>query len=122
MTTVSLIADGDDLILPLPEQACEQLGWKIGDTVSWTDHGDGTYSLTKKAPVVNTVKVLVETVQIIKHSYFVDVPADHPQWATDTVTCNEAKSALSEYLDEVITGYRVVSPAEYKKIIGDCDE
>ncbi len=122
MTIVSLIADGDDLILPLPESACEHLGWKIGDTVVWTDNGDGTISLTKKEPTVQKIKVLVEAVQIIKRSYFVDVPAAHPEWATDTVVCQEASPALCENLDEVIVSYRIVSQEEYRKMIGDCDE
>ena len=122
MTTVSLITDGDDLILPLPESACEHLGWKIGDTVVWTDRGDGSFSLTKRDPTTRTVKVLVETVALTKRSYFVDVDADHPEWATDSVVCNDVEPTLTEYLDEVVTGHRVVSQDEYKKLIGDCDE
>lgn len=52
MTTVSLIADGDDLILPLPASMCEDLGWTVGDTVVWTDNNDGSFSLTLAESVV----------------------------------------------------------------------
>ena len=38
--------DGD-LVLPLPFELCEQLGWKIGDAVKWIDNGDGSFTITK---------------------------------------------------------------------------
>lgn len=36
-----------DLILPLPEDLLEGAGWKEGDTLKWTDNGDGSWTLTK---------------------------------------------------------------------------
>lgn len=36
-----------DLILPLPADMLEELDWKEGDVLKWTDRGDGTYALTK---------------------------------------------------------------------------
>lgn len=42
--------DGDDLILPLPDEAMEQMGWKVGDVLVWDVRLDGTVVLTKKAP------------------------------------------------------------------------
>ena len=39
-----------DLVLVFPEDFNEQLdelGWKIGDTVEWTDNQDGTWSIKK---------------------------------------------------------------------------
>lgn len=36
-----------DLVLPLPEDLLKGAGWKEGDTLKWTDLGDGTWSLTK---------------------------------------------------------------------------
>lgn len=49
MATVKLEQDENgDLILPLDEEMCKELGWKIGDTVLWSDNGDGSYTLTKK--------------------------------------------------------------------------
>jgi hypothetical protein len=45
--TVTVIQDGDDLILPLPDDMMDEVGWKIGDTVRWKDNGDGTWSISK---------------------------------------------------------------------------
>lgn len=39
----------DELLLDLGEDLCAQLGWAEGDNVEWTDNGDGTWLLTKKA-------------------------------------------------------------------------
>lgn len=36
-----------DLVLPLPEDLLEGAGWKEGDTLKWTDLGNGSWSLTK---------------------------------------------------------------------------
>ena len=38
-----------DLIMPLPVELMESLGWNIGDTLVWdTDEQDKTVKLTKK--------------------------------------------------------------------------
>lgn len=46
--TAILEEDGDDLILPLPEELLDELDWQIGDTLEWTDQGQGSWSLRKK--------------------------------------------------------------------------
>jgi hypothetical protein len=46
--TAILEEDGDDLILPLPEELLDELDWHIGDTLEWTEHLEGTWSLRKK--------------------------------------------------------------------------
>lgn len=38
----------DELILPLPDDLCAQLGWVIGTKLDWIDNKDGTYSLKEK--------------------------------------------------------------------------
>jgi hypothetical protein len=48
---VSLIEDGDDLILPLPERLLEETGWNAGDLLDWSDNGNGSWTL-KKVPEV----------------------------------------------------------------------
>lgn len=48
--TVEVQQDGEDMLLPLPEELLKQVGWKEGDTLIWTDNGDGTFSLTKESP------------------------------------------------------------------------
>jgi hypothetical protein len=48
---VTLIEDGDDLILPLPERMLEEAGWKEGDLLDWADNGNGSWTI-KKMPEV----------------------------------------------------------------------
>jgi hypothetical protein len=36
-----------DLVLPLPQDMLDLQGWKEGDTLEWTDVGDGAWTLTK---------------------------------------------------------------------------
>ena len=35
---ITLIEDGDDLILPLPERLLEEAGWNEGDILDWSDN------------------------------------------------------------------------------------
>lgn len=48
--TVTVLADGDDLILPLPEEMLFTLDWKLGDVLKWVLNEDGTWTLRKKEP------------------------------------------------------------------------
>lgn len=63
--------------------------------------------------------VLVEAVSMFRMRYMVEAPDDHPEYALDTVTMNEAKEFSQEHLSEVITSHRVVTLEEALKI---CDE
>ena len=52
MTTkiVQVIEDPDnpeELLLDLGTELCEELGWKVGDSVQWIDNKDGTWQLSK---------------------------------------------------------------------------
>ena len=99
-----------DLILPLPEKLLEETGWKTGDTLDWTDNGDGSFSMTKKE--ATTEWVLVETVSQFRERYMIEVPKGKELWALDTVTMNEAKEFSQEHLGETIISHRVVSLEE----------
>ena len=46
--TVTLIEDGEDLILPLPDDMLEQVGWKTGDVLQWVKKDEETWMLQKK--------------------------------------------------------------------------
>lgn len=46
--TLELNPETDELILPLPDDLCAQLGWVIGTELNWVDNKDGTYSLREK--------------------------------------------------------------------------
>ena len=41
--------DPDNVLLKIPPEICEAQGWKEGDTLEWTDRGDGSWSLEKKS-------------------------------------------------------------------------
>jgi hypothetical protein len=45
--TVEEDPETGDLILPLPEDMLQLQGWVEGDTLEWTDNGDGSWSLHK---------------------------------------------------------------------------
>jgi len=45
--TVTVEEDKDNLILPLPNDMLDELGWKIDDTIEWFYHDDGTLGIRK---------------------------------------------------------------------------
>ena len=45
--TAILEEDGDDLILPLPQELLDELNWNEGDTLEWTEHNEGSWSIRK---------------------------------------------------------------------------
>ena len=122
-TIVKLVDDENgDLILPLDQLVCDRLGWIIGDTVLWTDNKDGTFSLKKSQPMVATEKILVETVQLTRIQYTVDVPVGKSVLALDAVVMKEATVLSSEYLDETIVSHRTITPAEFEQLSKGSDE
>jgi hypothetical protein len=49
--TVTVVADETDpeqLLLDLGSELCDQLGWHVGDTLTWTGNEDGSWTLTKQ--------------------------------------------------------------------------
>ena len=48
--TVKVEEDSDtgDLVLPLPTELLNHMGWDIGDDLVWNDNFNGTFSLSKK--------------------------------------------------------------------------
>ena len=43
-----------DLFLQLTEELMDEMGWTIGDNLTWTKNGDGSWSLKKSdAPIVD---------------------------------------------------------------------
>lgn len=39
--------ENGDVILPFPPEMLTDLGWVEGDTLSWEDNGDGSWTLSK---------------------------------------------------------------------------
>ena len=64
------------------------------------------------------VLVLVETISQFRMRYMVEVPADHPEYALDTVTMDEAVEFSQEHLGETIVSHREISEDDALKL---CD-
>lgn len=45
--TVTVIEDGNDVILPFPDELLVTTGWREGDTLEWIDNNDGSWTLRK---------------------------------------------------------------------------
>ena len=99
--------DGE-LYLEFPDEIMEEAGWAIGDTLKWSDNGDGSFSLTKR----NTEWVLVECVSTFRQRYMVEVPVGKTEWALDTVAMEEAREFSQRHLGEQIVSHRVVERDE----------
>ena len=37
-----------EMYFKIPDEMWDELDWEIGDTIMWTDNGDGSYTLRKK--------------------------------------------------------------------------
>lgn len=48
--TVEEDPETGELLLPLPADLLVMQGWIEGDTLQWSDNGDGSWSLTKVTP------------------------------------------------------------------------
>jgi bifunctional DNA-binding transcriptional regulator/antitoxin component of YhaV-PrlF toxin-antitoxin module len=105
--TVTLEEDPEtgELILPIPDEACELLGLEVGDSLQFDLVDDGSIVLSKLA----TELVLVECVNQFRMRYLVEVPKGKQEWALDTVTMNEAKEFSQEHIGESIVSSRVIS-------------
>lgn len=53
--TVTVEQDGQDLILPLPQDMLDQVGWHTGDIIEWYDRKDGTWEIRKKPRPLDNV-------------------------------------------------------------------
>ena len=103
--------ENGDLILPLGEELCKEVGWEVGDTISWTDNGDGSWTMTKKEP---TKIVMVDTVLTYRMRYAVEIPAAAPVEQALRKVCESSAAEFSqEYLGEQISSYRRVSKEEF---------
>ena len=59
------------------------------------------------------MKVKVETVELTKKVYIVDVDdGGNPKWACDSVVCGDVDPVSSEYLDFTIFGHHVLENAD----------
>jgi len=56
--------------------------------------------------------VLVETVSMYRMRYVIECPVDHPEYALDTVTAEQAKEFSQSHIGETIISSRVISEEE----------
>lgn len=104
----------DEYIIPLPQEMCDDLGWKTDDTLEWTlDQETGAIILSKKEP---KKYYLVEAVSSFRMRYVVEQP--NAEYAMDTVVMNEAKEFSQEHIGEQIISAREVTE---KEILEICD-
>jgi hypothetical protein len=105
----------DDFFIELNDEILAETGFKIGDELEWADRGDGSWSLKKK---VEKTWVMVEAVHTFRMRYMVEVPAEHPEYALDTVTMDAAKEFSQEFIGQQIMSHRVISEEDALKL---CD-
>jgi hypothetical protein len=105
----------DDYFIELNDEILAETGFKIGDELEWADRGDGSWSLKKKE---EKSWVMVEAVHTFRMRYMVEVPAEHPEYALDTVTMDAAKEFSQEFIGQQIVSHRVVTEDEALKL---CD-
>ena len=109
--------ENDNLILPLSDEMCTELGWKIGDTIEWIDNGDGSWTMRKQE--TKKQLVMVECISTFRMRYVVEVPAGKKEWAMDTVVMNEAEEFSQEHIGENIVSHRVIDEAEYLRMFNE---
>jgi hypothetical protein len=106
--TVALEENEDgELVLPVTQAILDEVGWKEGDTLVWSDNGDGTFTLTRKPQ--ETELVMVEAISQFRMRYCVEVPKGKREYALDTVVMEEAKEFSQLSLGETIVSDRIVS-------------
>ena len=65
------------------------------------------------------VKILVETVSMMRMRYVVEVPNNRADYALDTVACDEATEMSQQHLGETIVSSREISDKEYFKMFDE---
>ena len=106
--------DNGEVILPLDDEIFAETGWEIGDTIKWTDNGDGSWTMSKVEE--DKQLVLVETVVMHRRRYVIETPKGNEEYALDDVVCHEAPEFAEDFLDEVIVSHRVIDEKEAQNL------
>jgi hypothetical protein len=96
----------------------KEVGWEIGDSIEWSDNGDGSWTMTKK---VKTKLVMVETVSSFRIRYVVELPEDaEEEMAHDRVLNDgDIKEFSQVHIGEEVSGSRVVTNRQYLKVFNE---
>jgi hypothetical protein len=110
--------ESGNLILPISEKLMKEVGWEIGDSIEWSDNGDGSWTMTKK---VKTKLVMVETVSSFRIRYVVEIPEDaEEEMAHDRVLNDgDIKEFSQAHISEEVSGSRVVTNKQYLKVFNE---
>ena len=110
--------NGEDVILPIPEELLSEVGWKTGDTIKFIPNGDCSF-IMEKVEDSETELVLVEAISTFRMRYVVEVPKGKKDWALDTVSCEEATELSQHHLGENIVSHRVLTEKEYFEVFDE---
>lgn len=53
--TTEVVADGDELVLELPDELLFEMNWSIGDTLIWEEIEEGCWSLRKRESLLTRI-------------------------------------------------------------------
>lgn len=45
--TATVEEEGEELLLNLPDEMLEEMGWEVGTTIEWIDIGDGRWMIRR---------------------------------------------------------------------------
>jgi len=112
--------ESGDLYIEMSPEVLEKAGMSEGDTVQWTDLGDGTWTLTRKEPVkLKTEFVMVEVISTYRMRYAIEVPVGKRHEAIVKVEDGQVVEFSQLHLGEKIISDRIVSEKELLEL---CDE
>lgn len=106
-----------DLVLPLPQELLDEVGWDTDDVLEWKYNDDGSFSLTKKEDRSDIV--LVETISTFRVRYAARVPKGKKDWALDSVTMEEVQEFSQKHLDETIVSHRLLTNEQYLELFDE---
>ena len=103
----------DEYVIPLPQDMCDELGWKTDDVLNWSiDEETGAIHLTKKKKYF-----VVDTVVTYRMRYVLE--DDNAEYAMDTVSMEEAVEFSQQCLGEQIYDTRELTEDQ---VIELCDK
>ena len=99
--------ESGNLILPIPKNICEELNLNPNDAMSWSDNGDGSFTIKKKH--VETELIMVETISSFRIQYAVRVPIGRSDLAIQMVKNEKTIELGQKHLGERVENHYPVS-------------
>jgi hypothetical protein len=112
--------ESGNLILPIPKNICEELNLNPNDAMSWSDNGDGSFTIKKK--VIETELIIVETISKFRLRYAVRVPVGRSDLAIQMVENETAIELGQKHLGETVgNSFTASRKLVSKYAIQDCE-